>query len=99
MLIAQSHSMLNHTIDVKLCDAITVLFFLKATLCNNFTLKLAAAGFDDARETPNSGPSPIINIKKEKRETEEETKEILRKLEKDNVSFYLWCSLIMEYLS
>ncbi|XP_031425895.1 DNA-directed RNA polymerase III subunit RPC4 [Clupea harengus] len=43
-----------------------------------------AAGFDDARETPNSGPSPIINIKKEKRETEEETKEILRKLEKDN---------------
>uniref|UniRef100_A0A671TD82 Polymerase (RNA) III (DNA directed) polypeptide D n=1 Tax=Sinocyclocheilus anshuiensis TaxID=1608454 RepID=A0A671TD82_9TELE len=34
-------------------------------------------------ETANSGPSPIINIKKE-RETEEETKEILRKLEKDN---------------
>ncbi|KAG5280491.1 hypothetical protein AALO_G00060620 [Alosa alosa] len=40
--------------------------------------------FDDARETPNSAPCPIINIKKEKRETEEETKEILRKLEKDN---------------
>lgn len=40
--------------------------------------------YDDAKETPNSGPSPIINIKKE-RETEEETKEILRKLEKDNV--------------
>ncbi|XP_067268546.1 DNA-directed RNA polymerase III subunit RPC4 [Pseudorasbora parva] len=39
--------------------------------------------YDDARETPNTGPSPIINIKKE-RETEEETKEILRKLEKDN---------------
>ncbi|XP_055023811.2 DNA-directed RNA polymerase III subunit RPC4 [Misgurnus anguillicaudatus] len=39
--------------------------------------------YDDAKETPNSGPSPIINIKKE-RETEEETKEILRKLEKDN---------------
>ncbi|XP_030627209.1 DNA-directed RNA polymerase III subunit RPC4 [Chanos chanos] len=40
--------------------------------------------YDDTRETPNSGPSPIINIKKEKRETEEETKEILRKLERDN---------------
>ncbi|XP_028852332.1 DNA-directed RNA polymerase III subunit RPC4 [Denticeps clupeoides] len=40
--------------------------------------------YDDARETPNSGPSPIINIKKEKRETEEETKEILRQLERDN---------------
>lgn len=41
--------------------------------------------YDDARDTPNSGPTPIINIKKEKRETEEETKEILRKLERDNV--------------
>ncbi|KAA0713635.1 DNA-directed RNA polymerase III subunit RPC4 [Triplophysa tibetana] len=40
--------------------------------------------YDDVRETANSGPSPIINIKKE-RETEEETKEILRKLEKDNL--------------
>ncbi|CAM4713784.1 unnamed protein product [Leuciscus chuanchicus] len=39
--------------------------------------------YDDTRETANTGPSPIINIKKEK-ETEEETKEILRKLEKDN---------------
>lgn len=39
--------------------------------------------YDDTRETASSGPSPIINIKKE-RETEEETKEILRKLEKDN---------------
>lgn len=39
--------------------------------------------YDDTRETANSGPSPIINIKKE-RETEEETKEILRKLEKDD---------------
>lgn len=42
--------------------------------------------YDDVRETANSGPSPIINIKKEK-ETEEETKEILRKLERDNVGF------------
>ncbi|XP_063050619.1 DNA-directed RNA polymerase III subunit RPC4 [Engraulis encrasicolus] len=39
---------------------------------------------DDARETPNSGPCPIINIKKEKRETEEETKGILRSLERDS---------------
>ncbi len=40
--------------------------------------------YEDVRETANSGPSPIINIKKE-RETEEETKEILLKLEKDSV--------------
>ncbi|KAM9475415.1 DNA-directed RNA polymerase III subunit RPC4 [Clarias gariepinus] len=40
--------------------------------------------YEDTRETPNSAPCPIINIKKEKRETEEETKEILRKLERDN---------------
>ncbi|TRY56623.1 hypothetical protein DNTS_023524 [Danionella cerebrum] len=39
--------------------------------------------YDDAKESANSGPSPIINIKKEK-ETEEETKEILRKLEREN---------------
>ncbi|XP_027035228.2 DNA-directed RNA polymerase III subunit RPC4 isoform X1 [Tachysurus fulvidraco] len=40
--------------------------------------------YEDTRETPNSAPCPIINIKKEYRETEEETKEILRKLERDN---------------
>ncbi|KAB5567880.1 hypothetical protein PHYPO_G00237890 [Pangasianodon hypophthalmus] len=40
--------------------------------------------YEDTRDTPNSAPCPIINIKKEKRETEEETKEILRKLERDN---------------
>ncbi|KAJ8285863.1 hypothetical protein GJAV_G00031840 [Gymnothorax javanicus] len=40
--------------------------------------------YDAERDTPNVGPSPIINIKKEKRETEEETKEILRMLERDN---------------
>ncbi|KAF5891291.1 DNA-directed RNA polymerase III subunit RPC4 [Clarias magur] len=40
--------------------------------------------YEDTRETPNSAPCPIINIKKETRETEEETKEILRKLERDN---------------
>ncbi|KAM7416165.1 hypothetical protein PAMA_018298 [Pampus argenteus] len=41
-------------------------------------------GYESEREAPSIGPSPIINIKKEKRETEEETKEILRKLERDN---------------
>lgn len=40
--------------------------------------------YEDTRDTPNSAPCPIINIKKEYRETEEETKEILRKLERDN---------------
>ncbi|XP_029960322.1 DNA-directed RNA polymerase III subunit RPC4 [Salarias fasciatus] len=34
-------------------------------------------------DAPAVGPSPIINIKKDKRETEEETKEILRGLERD----------------
>lgn len=43
-------------------------------------------GFESEREAPSVGPSPIINIKKEKRETEEETKEILRSLERDNAS-------------
>ncbi|KAM6930433.1 DNA-directed RNA polymerase III subunit RPC4 [Xenentodon cancila] len=41
-------------------------------------------GYESERDAPSIGPSPIINIKKEKRETEEETKEILRKLERDN---------------
>ncbi|XP_061585916.1 DNA-directed RNA polymerase III subunit RPC4 [Cololabis saira] len=41
-------------------------------------------GYEGERDAPSMGPSPIINIKKEKRETEEETKEILRKLERDN---------------
>lgn len=43
-------------------------------------------GYENEKDAPSVGPSPIINIKKEKRETEEETKEILRKLERDNVS-------------
>ncbi|XP_022612639.1 DNA-directed RNA polymerase III subunit RPC4 [Seriola dumerili] len=42
-------------------------------------------GYENEREAPSVGPSPIINIKKEKRETEEETKEILRSLERDNL--------------
>ncbi|XP_040010307.1 DNA-directed RNA polymerase III subunit RPC4 [Xiphias gladius] len=41
-------------------------------------------GYESERDAPSMGPSPIINIKKEKRETEEETKEILRSLERDN---------------
>ncbi|GAA6220947.1 DNA-directed RNA polymerase III subunit RPC4 [Lates japonicus] len=41
-------------------------------------------GYESERDAPSVGPSPIINIKKEKRETEEETKEILRGLERDN---------------
>ncbi|KAM9744467.1 DNA-directed RNA polymerase III subunit RPC4 [Menidia menidia] len=41
-------------------------------------------GYEGERDAPSAGPSPIINIKKEKRETEEETKEILRNLERDN---------------
>lgn len=45
-----------------------------------------SGGYENERDAPSVGPSPIINIKKEKRETEEETKEILRKLERDNVS-------------
>lgn len=40
--------------------------------------------YESERDAPSVGPSPIINIKKEKRETEEETKEILRQLERDN---------------
>ncbi|KAG8012163.1 DNA-directed RNA polymerase III subunit RPC4, partial [Nibea albiflora] len=40
--------------------------------------------YESEKEAPSVGPSPIINIKKEKRETEEETKEILRSLERDN---------------
>ncbi|KAJ0019457.1 hypothetical protein NQD34_007026 [Periophthalmus magnuspinnatus] len=40
--------------------------------------------YESERDAPSMGPSPIINIKKEYRETEEETKEILRKLERDN---------------
>lgn len=50
---------------------------------------LHTAGYESERDAPSVGPSPIINIKKEKRETEEETKEILRKLERDNVSVFV----------
>uniref|UniRef100_A0A8D0G6Q0 RNA polymerase III subunit D n=1 Tax=Sphenodon punctatus TaxID=8508 RepID=A0A8D0G6Q0_SPHPU len=40
--------------------------------------------WDKTVDMSDFGPSHIINIKKEKRETDEETKQILRMLEKDN---------------
>ncbi|XP_063304545.1 DNA-directed RNA polymerase III subunit RPC4 [Pelobates fuscus] len=40
-------------------------------------------GWDGPTESADLGPSHIINIKREKRETEEETKQILRMLEND----------------
>ncbi|KAM4747584.1 DNA-directed RNA polymerase III subunit RPC4 [Rhinophrynus dorsalis] len=40
-------------------------------------------GWEGPSDTADLGPSHIINIKREKRETEEETKEILRMLEND----------------
>lgn len=45
-----------------------------------------AGSWDKAVEVSDFGPSHIINIKKEKRETDEETKQILRMLQKDDVS-------------
>ncbi|XP_074526723.1 DNA-directed RNA polymerase III subunit RPC4 [Halichoeres trimaculatus] len=48
------------------------------------SLKKKSGIYEGERDAPAMGPSPIINIKKEKRETEEETKEILRSLERDN---------------
>ncbi|NXI47910.1 RPC4 polymerase, partial [Galbula dea] len=41
--------------------------------------------WDKAVDMADFGPSHIINIKKEKRETDEETKQILRMLQKDDV--------------
>lgn len=45
-----------------------------------------AGSWDKALDVSDFGPSHIINIKKEKRETDEETKQILRRLQKDDVS-------------
>ncbi|NWT24546.1 RPC4 polymerase, partial [Cardinalis cardinalis] len=42
--------------------------------------------WDRSVDVSDFGPSHIINIKKEKRETDEETKQILRMLQKDDVS-------------
>ncbi|XP_069773682.1 DNA-directed RNA polymerase III subunit RPC4 [Narcine bancroftii] len=41
-------------------------------------------GWDSSMDMKEFGTSPIINIKKEKRETEEETKQILRMLDRDD---------------
>lgn len=49
-------------------------------------LPLHAGSWDKTVDMSDFGPSHIINIKKEKRETDEETKQILRMLEKDDVS-------------
>ncbi|XP_038641269.1 DNA-directed RNA polymerase III subunit RPC4 [Scyliorhinus canicula] len=42
------------------------------------------AGWDSSVDVKEFGTSPIINIKKEKRESEEETKQILRMLDRDD---------------
>ncbi|XP_067857475.1 DNA-directed RNA polymerase III subunit RPC4 [Heptranchias perlo] len=42
------------------------------------------AGWDSSVDMKEFGTSPIINIKKEKRESEEETKQILRMLDRDD---------------
>ncbi|XP_057688218.1 DNA-directed RNA polymerase III subunit RPC4 isoform X2 [Corythoichthys intestinalis] len=47
-------------------------------------LSIRKKGYESERDAPSTGPSPIINIKKENRETEEETKAIIRKLEQDS---------------
>lgn len=44
--------------------------------------------WDKTVDLSDMGPSHIINIKKEKRETDEETKQILRMLEKDDVGAF-----------
>lgn len=50
------------------------------------SLLFQAGTWDKTVDLSDFGPSHIINIKKEKRETDEETKQILRMLEKDDVS-------------
>ncbi|NWW72627.1 RPC4 polymerase, partial [Climacteris rufus] len=47
-------------------------------------LSLPAGSWDKTVDMSDFGPSHIINIKKEKRETDEETKQILRMLQKDD---------------
>ncbi|NWX27547.1 RPC4 polymerase, partial [Notiomystis cincta] len=64
-------------------------------------MKKKAGSWDKAVDMSDFGPSHIINIKKEKRETDEETKQILRMLQKDDVSGHGgvavvtpgWCSV------
>lgn len=47
-------------------------------------MRKKGGSWDRAMEVSDLGPSHIINIKKEKRETDEETKQILRRLQKDD---------------
>ncbi|KAK2513136.1 Polr3d [Columba guinea] len=47
-------------------------------------MKKKAGSWDKTVDMADFGPSHIINIKKEKRETDEETKQILRMLQKDD---------------
>ncbi|NWZ85492.1 RPC4 polymerase, partial [Poecile atricapillus] len=47
-------------------------------------MKKKAGSWDKSMDMSDFGPSHIINIKKEKRETDEETKQILRMLQKDD---------------
>ncbi|NXH40801.1 RPC4 polymerase, partial [Dicaeum eximium] len=47
-------------------------------------MKKKAGSWDRTVDMSDFGPSHIINIKKEKRETDEETKQILRRLQKDD---------------
>ncbi|NWS76794.1 RPC4 polymerase, partial [Crotophaga sulcirostris] len=47
-------------------------------------MKKKAGSWDKTVDMSDFGPSHIINIKKEKRETDEETKQILRRLQKDD---------------
>ncbi|XP_061871898.1 DNA-directed RNA polymerase III subunit RPC4 isoform X2 [Colius striatus] len=47
-------------------------------------MKKKAGSWDKTVDVSDFGPSHIINIKKEKRETDEETKQILRMLQKDD---------------
>ncbi|NWR25252.1 RPC4 polymerase, partial [Emberiza fucata] len=47
-------------------------------------MKKKAGSWDRSVDVSDFGPSHIINIKKEKRETDEETKQILRMLQKDD---------------
>lgn len=52
--------------------------------------------WDKTVDLSDMGPSHIINIKKEKRETDEETKQILRMLEKDDVgASMLWGTALL----
>lgn len=82
--------------------SILFIFIPEVVLLGHFSHGLSlfhTGGYENERDAPSDGPSPIINIKKEKRETEEETKEILRNLERDNVSHgpFWWNSVFKDF--